>query len=97
VGSHRSQLGARRWSAGKHYLPKNHDVIHWLELPVKTAAGQFATVSLIRRVDTTGGWLPADKPCDAQHAGDQERVDYSATYLFYSSKQGAANYAAGTW
>jgi hypothetical protein len=70
----------------KHYLPKNHDAIHWLELPAKTTAGQFAAVSLIRRVDTTGGLLPADKPCDAQHAGDQERVGYSATYLFYATK-----------
>lgn len=70
----------------KHYLPKNHDAIHWLELPAKSAAGQFASVSLIRRVDTTGGLLPADKPCDAQHAGDQERVGYSATYLFYANK-----------
>jgi hypothetical protein len=67
----------------KHYLPKNPDAIHWLELPVKTAVGQFATVSLIRRIDTTGGLLPAGKACDAQHAGDQERVGYSATYLFY--------------
>jgi hypothetical protein len=70
----------------KHYLAKNPDAIHWLELPVKTAAGQFATVSLIRRVDTSGGLLPSGKPCDAQHAGDQERVGYSATYLFYANK-----------
>jgi Protein of unknown function (DUF3455) len=40
----------------KHYLPKNHNAIHWLELPANTAAGQFATVSVIRRVDTTGGF-----------------------------------------
>ena len=44
----------------KHYLPKNPDAIHWLELPVKTAGGQFATVSLIRRIDTTGGLVLAD-------------------------------------
>lgn len=70
----------------KHYLPKNPDAIHWLELPAKTTAGQFATVSLIRRIDTSGGLLPAGKRCDAQHAGDQERVAYSATYLFYATK-----------
>ena len=70
----------------KHYLPKNPDAIHWLELPAKTTAGQFATVSLIRRIDTTGSVLPAGKPCDAQHVGDQERVGYSATYLFYANK-----------
>ena len=45
------------------------------------------SVSLIRRVDTTGGLLPADKPCDAQHIGDQERVGYSATYRFYATKE----------
>jgi hypothetical protein len=41
---------------------------------------------LNRRVDTTGGDLPAGKPCDAQHAGDQERIGYSATYLFYATR-----------
>ena len=68
-----------------HYQPRNQDAIHWLELPVKSTAGQFAAVSLIRRIDTTGGLLPAGKPCDGQHAGDQERVNYSATYLFYTT------------
>jgi hypothetical protein len=75
----------------KHYLPKDPDAIHWLELPVQTAAGQFATVSLICRIDTTGGLLPAGKPCDAHHAGDQERVAYSATYLFYTTKEAAVH------
>jgi Protein of unknown function (DUF3455) len=70
----------------KHYLPKSQDAIHWLELPAKATAGQFGTVSLIRRINTTGGLLPAGKPCDAQHAGDQERVGYSATYLFYGTR-----------
>jgi hypothetical protein len=41
---------------------------------------------LIRRIDTTGGLLPANKPCDVHHAGDQERVGYRATYLFYAAK-----------
>jgi hypothetical protein len=70
----------------KHYLPKNQDAIHWLELAANTTAGKFATVTLIRRINTTGGLLPAGKPCDALHAGDQERVGYSATYLFYATK-----------
>jgi hypothetical protein len=52
----------------------------------KLRRGQFAKVSLIRRVDTTGGLLPSDKPCHAQHAGDQERVGYSATYLLYVTR-----------
>ncbi len=29
------------------------------------------------------GPTPPNKPCDAEHAGDQERVNYAATYLFY--------------
>jgi len=70
----------------KHYLPKSPDAMHWLELLAQTSAGQFASVTLIRRVDTTGGLLPTRKPCDAQHAGDQERIGYSATYLFYGTK-----------
>jgi hypothetical protein len=61
-----------------------------LKLPGQDGAEQFATVSLIRRIDTNGGLPPAGKPCDAQPAGDQERVNYSATYLFYAAKQGAA-------
>jgi hypothetical protein len=70
----------------KHYLPKSPDAIHWLELPAKTTAGKFAKVTLIRRVDTAGGLLPPGKPCDADHVGDQERIAYSATYLFYGTR-----------
>lgn len=70
----------------KHFLPKAEGAIHWLELPVKSATGRFANVSLIRRVDTAGGELPAGEPCDAEHLGEQERVAYSATYLFYANK-----------
>ncbi len=70
----------------KHYLPKSSDAIHWLELPAKTTTGKFASVTLIRRVDTAGGLLPAGEPCDAEHAGDQERIGYSATYLFYGTR-----------
>jgi hypothetical protein len=73
-------------SLAKHFLPNNKDAVHWLELPAKGAAKQFAKVTVIRRIDTSGGLPPTDKPCDAPHAGDQERVNYAATYLFYVGK-----------
>jgi Protein of unknown function (DUF3455) len=72
-------------SLAEHFLPNNKDAVHWLELPAKGPAKQFAKVKVIQRVDTSGGVAP-DKPCDAQHAGDQERVNYAATYLFYVDK-----------
>jgi hypothetical protein len=67
----------------RHFLPSNANAVHWLELPAKDPSKQFAKVTFIHRVDTSGGLPPSAKPCDAQHAGDQERVTYSATYLFY--------------
>ena len=70
----------------RHYLPANASAVHWLELPAKDPSKQFAEVTFIQRIDTSGGLPPSAKPCDAQHAGDQERVDYSATYLFYVAK-----------
>lgn len=73
-------------SLAKHFLPKNPNAVHWLELPVKERTGRFAKVTFIHRIDTAGGLPPSDKPCDAQHAGDQDRVKYSAVYLFYVAK-----------
>jgi len=70
----------------RHFLPTHQDGIHWLELPAKGTTGQFGGVTTIHRIDTAGGLLPRDKPCDAQHAGDEERVEYSATYLFYGPR-----------
>jgi len=66
-----------------HFLPSNTAAVHWLELPAKNPSKQFAKVTFIHRIDTSGGLPPSAKPCDAQHAGDQERITYSATYLFY--------------
>ena len=70
----------------KHFLPGDSSAVHWLELPAKDGAGQFAKLTFIHRIDTTGGVTPSAEPCDAQHVGDQERVTYSATYLFYAPK-----------
>jgi Protein of unknown function (DUF3455) len=70
----------------RHFSPNNKDAVHWLELPAQGPTKQFAQVKVIHRIDTSGGLPPSDKPCDAQHAGDRERVKYSATYLFYVDK-----------
>jgi hypothetical protein len=67
----------------KHFLPKNQGAVQWLELAAQGPSKQFAKVTFIHRIDTSGGLSPSDKPCDALHGGDQQRVNYSATYLFY--------------
>jgi len=69
-----------------HFLPTVASAVHWLELPAKDPSRQFAKVTFIQRVDTSGGLPPTGKPCDARHAGDQERVSYSAHYVFYVPK-----------
>ena len=70
----------------KHFLPNNKDAVHWLELPAQDPAKRFARVKVIHRIDTSGGLPPSEKPCDGQHAGDQERVNYAAIYLLYVDK-----------
>ncbi len=50
-----------------------------------TGSGLLSTVEFIRRSDTRGGAAPATG-CDAQHVLALERVPYTATYSFYSSK-----------
>jgi hypothetical protein len=67
----------------RHFLPNNPNAVHWLELPAKEPAGQFAKVTFIHRIDTSGGLPPSGKPCDTSHAGEIERVNYGATYLLY--------------
>ena len=58
--------------------------IPWLVLAAKSHAGEgmFAGVSTIVRSATQGGAAPATG-CDADHAGAELRVDYSATYTFF--------------
>jgi hypothetical protein len=70
----------------KHFSANNKDAVHWLELPAKESTKQFEKVTFIHRIDTAGGLPPSNKLCDAQHAGDQERVNYSAVYLFYTPR-----------
>ena len=58
--------------------------IPWLLLSAKSneGKGQFARVTFIQRLDTQGGKAPLEG-CDAAHAGQEKRVEYEATYLFY--------------
>ena len=62
----------------------NPDAIPWLLLQARSnqGAGAFSTVTYIQRLDTRGGRAPADGCGDAQ-AGQELRVDYTATYAFY--------------
>ncbi len=70
----------------RHFLPSRADAVHWLELPAKEPSKQFAKVTFIQRIDTSGGLAPTAARCDPSHFGDQERVNYSATYLFFAPK-----------
>ena len=65
-----------------HFLPLNPNSVHWLELPGLDGKGQFAKLTLIQRVDTTGGTGPAASECSAANAGEQRRSAYSPTYRF---------------
>jgi len=58
--------------------------IPWFLLSAKSheGAGRFEKVSFIQRVDTKGGKAPASG-ADAAHVGQEQRVSYKATYLFY--------------
>jgi Protein of unknown function (DUF3455) len=60
--------------------------IPWLLMRAKTTegAGPLATAKYIQRLDTKGGVAPASG-CDAEHAGAEARVEYSADYDFYGS------------
>jgi Protein of unknown function (DUF3455) len=61
--------------------------IPWLLLAAKTAegSGAFGKVTSIQRISTEGGKAPAGG-CDAAHSGEELRVNYNATYLFYVAK-----------
>jgi hypothetical protein len=61
--------------------------VPWLLLRAKSneGAGALASVKFIQRVDTTGGVAPS-AGCDAEHAGAEARVDYSANYDFYGAR-----------
>lgn len=58
--------------------------IPWLLLEAKsnTGAGIFSSITHIQRLYTVGGVAPS-KGCDAAHTGEEARVPYKATYVFY--------------
>jgi len=58
--------------------------IPWLLLAAKSHAGKgvFADARYIQRVATTGGIAPPDG-CSEKSLGQQARVTYTATYVFY--------------
>lgn len=61
--------------------------IPWLLVTAKKAEGTgiFGRVTSIQRINTEGGKAPAGG-CDAAHSGQELRVSYAATYLFYVAK-----------
>ena len=62
--------------------------IPWLTLIVvaNNGKGKLAGVTTVQRTETSGGLVPAGG-CDANHAGQEARVPYTARYTFYSSQK----------
>ncbi len=65
--------------------------IPWLllEATEHTGSGAFSTITYVQRLDTVGGVAP-DEGCDADHAGDEVRQPYEATYAFFYPSTPAA-------
>lgn len=63
------------------------DSIPWLLINIVShdGNGMFSSVTTIQRLNTQGGKAPASG-CDAEHAGQEVRVPYSADYLLYTQK-----------
>jgi hypothetical protein len=61
--------------------------IPWLILSAKSTGGEgrLKSVDAVRRTETEGGLAPSTG-CDAEHAGTEVRVPYSATYSFFDTK-----------
>jgi Protein of unknown function (DUF3455) len=62
----------------------NPDSIPWLLVTVtgRSGKGVLARVTSIQRLNTKGG-KPSTPGCDAAHLGQEQRVPYSADYLFF--------------
>jgi len=63
------------------------DAIPWLLVNIVSheGSGILSSATTIQRLNTKGGKAPASG-CDAEHAGKEARVAYSADYLFYAPK-----------
>jgi len=61
--------------------------IPWLILTAKSTGGEgrLSRVDAVRRTGTQGGVAPT-AGCDAEHAGAEARVPYSALYSFFDTK-----------
>jgi hypothetical protein len=61
--------------------------IPWLILSAKSTGGEggLRRVDAVRRTETQGGVAPLTG-CDAEHAGVEVRVPYSAVYSFFVTK-----------
>jgi uncharacterized protein len=61
--------------------------IPWLILAAKSTGGEgrLRLVDVVRRTETESGVAPSTG-CDAQHAGAEVRVPYSATYSFFDTR-----------
>jgi Protein of unknown function (DUF3455) len=62
--------------------------IPWLILAAHSTGGQgrLSQVDVVRRIDTHGGAAPSTG-CDAEHAGAEVRIPYSAIYSFFDTKK----------
>lgn len=70
-------------SNAKHFAATKSGAVDWLELDASGGTGKFAAVRYIHRIKTSGGVAPASG-CDNAHSGQQTRVPYIATYVFYA-------------
>jgi hypothetical protein len=63
------------------------DSIPWLLVTVVSRSGEgvLAHVTSIQRINTKGGKARASG-CDAAHGGQEDRVAYSADYVFFAPK-----------
>ena len=71
---------------GKAESPDGQGV-PWLLLTAGQTSGSGALTKVlsIRRINTVGGQPPAE-PADKTNAGQERRVDYTATYQFFVAK-----------
>jgi Protein of unknown function (DUF3455) len=71
-------------TALEHADSPDPGAIPWLLLEAKehTGSGAFSTITYVQRLATVGGVAPTEG-CDADHAGNEVRQPYEATYAFY--------------
>ena len=75
--------GGKVVGAVKASAPSPDQSIPWLLLDIKSrdGNGEFTQAKAILRVSTKGGVAPTTG-CDEAHNGGEQRVHYTATYLF---------------